>query len=339
MALVPCPNCGANISSTAKKCIHCNCTINVCPECNTVSVGEEKECKNCGFNFQNETVLKRESFSPKSTVTPPSQKGCAEIYQDWKNESAFNKHVLGGQTVGQITNFLGTLLMMAAAVIVLVWIFKGITGDANAAFEGLLKYQDTFKTATALVIVSLVFSALSRSIYYYAYHSAPISLSRYAKAKQIDLTAALDYTLSTDFSHKPKEVFKKDRVSAHLVSKALLFENSTDIQEKSKIRCILRSILEAIPNIFIGIFVIKNIEILMQHYIITTEMFKFSQLVAWWALAAWIVAMIIPSAISTKWEGTQTCEWIQINFSQHQDVYIKHIKPRATRWLHYSDKQ
>ena len=33
MALIKCPECGAQISDAAKQCVHCGCIFKVCPEC------------------------------------------------------------------------------------------------------------------------------------------------------------------------------------------------------------------------------------------------------------------------------------------------------------------
>lgn len=48
MALLKCPECGGNISSTTEKCIHCGYEFKVCPECQTVVDSNARFCSECG---------------------------------------------------------------------------------------------------------------------------------------------------------------------------------------------------------------------------------------------------------------------------------------------------
>lgn len=55
MALVNCPECGAQVSSTAKQCVHCRCKYSVCPECGGVFAGDVKICPACGYSIDGKT--------------------------------------------------------------------------------------------------------------------------------------------------------------------------------------------------------------------------------------------------------------------------------------------
>ena len=61
MALVKCPECGGQISTMAKQCIHCGCEIKVCPECNGVYIAGVENCKGCGYIFAKETIKEENS--------------------------------------------------------------------------------------------------------------------------------------------------------------------------------------------------------------------------------------------------------------------------------------
>lgn len=52
MALIKCPECGKEISSSVTQCIHCGCTITACPDCGAVCTGERETCPNCGCVFK-----------------------------------------------------------------------------------------------------------------------------------------------------------------------------------------------------------------------------------------------------------------------------------------------
>lgn len=51
MALINCPECGKQISSSAKQCVHCGCAFTVCPECGNAIVGSSDVCPECGYSL------------------------------------------------------------------------------------------------------------------------------------------------------------------------------------------------------------------------------------------------------------------------------------------------
>ncbi len=52
MALIKCPECGKEISSKAKTCVHCGCEVFLCPECGTAYSEKLQTCKVCGYEFE-----------------------------------------------------------------------------------------------------------------------------------------------------------------------------------------------------------------------------------------------------------------------------------------------
>ena len=58
MALTKCPECGENISSSAKTCPHCGIKINLqtCPECGKKLNGDEINCPECGYPIEKRNV-------------------------------------------------------------------------------------------------------------------------------------------------------------------------------------------------------------------------------------------------------------------------------------------
>ena len=51
MALIKCPECSKEISSSAKTCPHCGIKVEkiTCPECGKKLKGDEKNCPDCGY--------------------------------------------------------------------------------------------------------------------------------------------------------------------------------------------------------------------------------------------------------------------------------------------------
>ena len=68
MAMIKCPECGKDISTLAKNCIHCGCEFTVCPECGNACVGKPETCPNCGF------VLQKKAQPSTQTVVPQTKK-------------------------------------------------------------------------------------------------------------------------------------------------------------------------------------------------------------------------------------------------------------------------
>ena len=59
MALIKCPDCGKDVSDSAKNCIHCGCVLKEetikCPECGTETPSSAEACGNCGYGFDKST--------------------------------------------------------------------------------------------------------------------------------------------------------------------------------------------------------------------------------------------------------------------------------------------
>lgn len=68
MALVNCPECGKEVSSNAKQCVHCGCSFTVCPDCQTVVVGTPQECPRCGCRFSGEAKQKFETVTEDDII-------------------------------------------------------------------------------------------------------------------------------------------------------------------------------------------------------------------------------------------------------------------------------
>jgi len=61
MAMMTCPECGKQISSTAKVCPQCGCTLSICPDCGAVYAGEKESCDQCGYRFGNKAEERKQT--------------------------------------------------------------------------------------------------------------------------------------------------------------------------------------------------------------------------------------------------------------------------------------
>lgn len=61
MAIIRCPECNNEVSTSAEKCPHCGVRISgnikICPDCGAVSLKDEVVCKSCGASLQNTCVV------------------------------------------------------------------------------------------------------------------------------------------------------------------------------------------------------------------------------------------------------------------------------------------
>ena len=49
--LIKCPECGKQISDTAKECLHCGFKFKKCDECGNIVSLNDDSCNQCGFQF------------------------------------------------------------------------------------------------------------------------------------------------------------------------------------------------------------------------------------------------------------------------------------------------
>lgn len=103
MAIIKCPECGGQISSTVKNCVHCGCKITVCPDCGRVYNGEINSCIACGASLNGEDAAQKNIFKDDNN----------------KIEEKFNKDAKTKKTVTKIcktVNAIGFLFCIAVSV-------------------------------------------------------------------------------------------------------------------------------------------------------------------------------------------------------------------------------
>ncbi len=102
MALINCPECGKQISSSAKQCVHCGCAFSVCHECGNVTVGSFEVCPSCGYSSAKperpqryEQTQKSESFFD---AEPAPRESAAAIVEDplrvWQKSSPVDRYMM-----------------------------------------------------------------------------------------------------------------------------------------------------------------------------------------------------------------------------------------------------
>ncbi len=73
MALINCPDCGKEVSDSAKNCIHCGCVLKQnlikCPECGNEVSDSASSCPKCGFALRKEDTAQKVVVMKESKAT------------------------------------------------------------------------------------------------------------------------------------------------------------------------------------------------------------------------------------------------------------------------------
>ena len=148
MALIQCPECGGQVSSTAKQCVHCGCTYSVCHECGNVYSGEVPQCTVCGYKFA------PAGFPFTASKNNSTQSGYStDIAAAWKKRCSTDKMVMKAIRFADVG--LGIIITILAAIVCLIidmW-------DGNT-LESLLKVNGIAKHAHSLIIAVCVIGGL-----------------------------------------------------------------------------------------------------------------------------------------------------------------------------------
>ena len=209
MALISCPECGAQISDEAKLCVHCGCTFTVCPECKTVTVGKPPHCPSCGFAFPVQPVAAAQPAVPVQPVPPYAlpyapappvmQPQSATAFDNyvamWENSSPLRKNY------AKISRVIGIVLDILVAVMgaLMVVSIIGWKNDQDA-LASLLKAEGVLSSVKAYNAVVCCCIAISMVKNTFAGTYAEISMSNWLRANHIDPLPAMAqyYGMETD---------------------------------------------------------------------------------------------------------------------------------------------
>lgn len=136
MALINCPECGHEISDSAKTCPNCGVTITVCPECGKLFAGEPEVCDNCGFR------LKKTAGQEADGQIIPREYKVGSLQALWSSKMSPGKAVT--KTLGLIDTvsvILGLILTVVIIVLYFVWRVKPV----EAQIETIVSNYDTIK--------------------------------------------------------------------------------------------------------------------------------------------------------------------------------------------------
>ncbi len=304
MAIINCPECGGQISSTAKQCVHCGCKITVCNECGKVILGESSTCPNCGFQIDNE---KKNDTTNKYADLP-------EVVNEWKAENNLLAFVLNNLTI---------LVLWGVAILLFIISIICLISWKSGPVTNVLNIKDVLNTTKTLCIISAIVFTLSSMLYIFDFQT--FTFMSWAKRKNIDLKYYLEKALKTDTKNLSGESALIFNSNILLAEKSLRFSNDLtsriNEQKFSKIKFLLSTVL----TFFICFFIVCNIESYLEKVFITwTAKFKLSDIINFWmvivALVLYLIKWIV-NKIYEKKENELQEKWIKNNFAEYYENF------------------
>lgn len=151
MAIIHCPNCGADISDKAERCVHCGFAIaeskrRVCPECGSEVRAGATICEKCGYPIGEESNEKnsqnRDNNSQEVTRTIDALNAGTDSQNSKKTVLTSNKKTIG--------------IVIAIVLIFVVVIVNQnqLKGNEINAFNLVLGVADQFSNPTSVRLVS-----------------------------------------------------------------------------------------------------------------------------------------------------------------------------------------
>ena len=273
MALINCPECNEQISSTVSQCVHCGVKICVCPECEKVYTETPEQCAECGYIFKK---------SAESSEKEPPCNTIPDIKVKCRSE---NFHIF-------ITEHLGLIISIISWILVIFLSVKLISFfDSLKHFDGLLNIENEYVTLKNLIIFLAIVEIIREVYDDIKYTLIGHLLSAWAKSRSVDLRGAIKNTFATKYKNtveKEKKTLAKDIKQA--VYAEFLGENRSQMTKRI-VNHTIHAICTAIGFVLFASFAIENIEIikiaeLTKSDLLGIEGWSVSMVVNWWKVIA-----------------------------------------------------
>ncbi len=194
MAIIKCPECQENISSSVTQCIHCGCKITYCPECNSLFPEELETCKNCGYkiSIQKASNLTNNNLSYNSNNNVQSELLRDEYVNAWRTQNKIADLLIKGK------HTIPFILLLLSGIFVSIPFFEilsltNMSSDSNLsdyfnAFERLSDLENRVDAYLSLFVtfffIGVIYNSLLRIYQVY-------SLSNWLSKLNIDCTSRI----------------------------------------------------------------------------------------------------------------------------------------------------
>lgn len=212
MALIQCPDCGAQVSSNAPRCVHCGCVFTACPECGAVYAGKAETCRSCGYKISPAFEVKNEY-----TKMDYAKSGYGE-----NTTLAWKRKADGSGVIMKYITYFQLLMLAAVAVLTIVAFFKFKNWpeiDASVSLKELeksLTAMKNFKTDTmtlarwgCILGAAVPIISMTKTVFF------QLSCASWMAANKADVAAIVKRADSkVDVSEEEQETETFDNVSS-----------------------------------------------------------------------------------------------------------------------------
>lgn len=162
MALIHCPECGAQVSDSAKSCVRCGCGFTICPECKEIYAGKPEVCKKCGFSFGKDNLADAAHMAAvdESENPEPKKEDYVSLWRKSSSKYANAKKIEQSARVGL------HVLNIALLVLAVIKFSNWVNGDP---LVGIAMADQTFSSLKGYIVcVAICFAIiLTNNLEYY----------------------------------------------------------------------------------------------------------------------------------------------------------------------------
>ena len=264
MAIIRCPECEENISSTVQQCVHCGAKIRFCPECESVFAGDIANCPNCGYVFEkaSQASATQTSVPPKNDPEDPenlSRANITTIKTTWFLEKPMRQYL--SKIISVILN-----VIVAISSAIAIFLYYKCT-KSILSFKWELDMQilaaQTLQKITPLLICAMVAYIIEAVIKRMLGMWSLSDFSVWIKQKKLTFDGILKNSYNED-THGETEQAKteKSKVQNFVINAKLFAENSAH-RSRTIAYQTLQSVMDGMTRFFPFLWMILNAEVLM----------------------------------------------------------------------------
>ena len=310
MALITCPECGGQISSTVNNCVHCGAKIKVCPECNCVYIAGVTECKECGYKFVEE-IIKQE------TKTKNQELDMEEIVeQGIKNFKSTPPLIL----TLIITYF---VFQMAGIIILFIPFFKALAFDISS--DSLLNLLKTYDKLDNYIVAGGVLLSFGTNFKVISEVLSEKKGYMWLKSQTPSLDITLKQYLLKDFTKTNKSTKEKMKFNK-ILDVYVAFDNHIA-------KRIIFSLIKIIFSVVLASFVLieyKNItnQLFLNKIMSVKEfdMIKCINMPILFAIIGVFILRIVVNACYYILTSNDVKLWVYTNMPEKYEKYITYLK-------------
>ena len=304
MAIIQCPECGAQISSSAKNCIHCGCEFKVCEECGNVIVGNPESCPSCGLTF----VKKAEK---------PSAEDLTPVVQKWESESFFQKFLK--------TNALQMISFIASAALLIIGIIGIFTWKNSDALEALMEAENVLSERKTMFVFSGILFVLSSFFLQFNVYWRSSSFQLWAYKHELNIISHLKKELEFDFTTITASEISDRYDDTIVLIKAEKYKQNPKAKNYEKAIAVFAILASAVSAILMTVFLINNTENYMESVIIDGDFKLEGILLLILSVVIYIGKTIITHALEKKVEQADD-DLIKNELPENYEAYSRYVK-------------